>query len=79
MVEIMQTGFGKCKYLNFKRNLFEYISEGFTNEVCIGSDNGFEPTKKQAINSLAPGRLGCYNKMHFSILYADWYLWIFLW
>ena len=41
------------------------MSEGFTNEVCTGSDNGFEPKKKQAINSLAPGRLGCYCKNAF--------------
>ena len=61
----MKTGFGKCKYFNFIQKLSEYISEGFTNEVHIGSDNGFEPTKKQAINSLAPGRSGCYCKKAF--------------
>ena len=55
----MQAGFGKCKYFNFKQKLFEYIAEGFTNEVRIGSDNGFQPTKKQAIDSLATGRSWC--------------------
>ena len=60
MAEIMQTGFGKCKYFNFKQKLFEYISEGFTKEVRIGSDNGFVPTEKQATDSLKPGRSGCY-------------------
>ena len=65
MVEIMQTGFGKCNILISNKNLFEYISAGFTNEVRMGSDNGFEPTKQQAINSLAPGRSECYCKKAF--------------
>ena len=56
----MKAGFGKCKHFNFIQKLFEYISQGSTKEVHIGSDNGFEPTKKQAINSLEAGRSGCY-------------------
>ena len=44
------------------KNLFEYISEGFTD---VGSDNGFGPIKEQAIDSLAPGRSGCYCKKAF--------------
>ena len=51
MVEIMQMGFGKCKYFKFKQNIFENISEGFTNEVGIGSDNGFEPTSHWLIGN----------------------------
>ena len=35
------------------------------NEVRIVSDNGFEPRKKQAIDSLSPGRSGCYCKKAF--------------
>ena len=61
----MQTGFGKRKYFNFKQKFIWMRFWGVTNEFRIGSENGIEPTKKQAINSLAPGKSECYCKNAF--------------
>ena len=54
--EIMQTGFGKRKYLNCKQKIIWIRFCGVTNAVRIGSDNGTDSTQKQAINSLASGK-----------------------
>ena len=61
----MHTNLVFANILISNKNLFEYVSEGFTNEVHLGSDNDFEPTKKQAINSLALARSRCYCKNTF--------------
>ena len=58
----MQTGFGKCKYFNFKQNIIWIRWDGFINEGRIASDNGFEPTKNKTNKLLAPGRSGYHCK-----------------